>query len=528
MGLNNSIKHKLFFLLIIMGAIPFVIVIVMSTVHMIEEWEESVKRNGILRNTIISEHATELFEKNFYVLHALGINNVIIDYLKNPQEKNYQPVKFLLYDTNKIFRDKEMMALTGTDGVQLIRTDGSKLVDISGREHFKQAMNRKDFVSDVILSMSTGKMIVVLVSPVYDEKNNVVGILQRNFNLNALQNFVESQDEEEISVIILDSKGRIIANSDNKDDLTERFLNDDTYNFIYEKNIRESGIVRANINGEDSLVSYSQNSLTDWTIITVQPYKYILEQVYSEIIKYSLIGFLMLAIISAVAYFTSVRATKPILEIVKTANKIASGATNVETLKINSEDEIGEMAEAFNKMKQARDSYHFKAQTDNLTGLYNKNTFEKFFEMKLQELQEDDSKGFIALYVIDLDHFKEVNDTKGHQFGDKVLQEFSKKLKKCFRPYDCIARFGGDEFLVFIGDLPDTEIIFRKAEMINQMARELKIDGENAKISASIGIATAPQQGMDYAKIFKAADDALYHVKNNGRDDYHCNLSQAD
>ena len=355
MGLSNSIKHKLFFLLIIMGAIPFIIVIILSTMNMISEWEISVERNGILRNRIISEHITELFEKNFYVLHALGINSLIANYLKDPQARNYNAVKFLLQDTNNIFRDRNAMAITKDNGRQLVRTDGSKLVDISKREHFQQSMRGRDFVSDVILSMSTGELIVVLTVPVHDEKNNIIGIAQRNFDLKAFQDFVETQDDEEISVIILDRQSRIIANSDDGTDLAESFLNDNSYEFISAHVTRGSGIIRANVDGIDSLVSYSQNDLTDWTIITVQPYQYILNQVYAEVVKYSLIGFLMLAIVSTVAYFTSVRATKPIIDIVRNANKIASGTANVELLKIDSRDELGAIVEAFNKMRKARD-----------------------------------------------------------------------------------------------------------------------------------------------------------------------------
>ena len=70
--------------------------------------------------------------------------------------------------------------------------------------------------------------------------------------------------------------------------------------------------------------------------------------------------------------------------------------------------------------------------------------------------------------------------------------------------------------------LPGTEIIIKKAEIINQVARDLKIDGENAKITASIGIAVVPHDGMEYEEIFQSADDSLYFVKNNGRDNYHC------
>lgn len=525
MGLGNSIKHKLFFILVIMGAIPFIIVICLSSMNMIRDWEVSVKKNGDLRNKIISEHVTELFEKNFYVLHATAVNSSVIDYVKNPRPEKQKEILFLLQNTNKIFRDKNLMALTASNAEQLVRTDGSKLVNIGNRKHFHAAMEGKDYVSNVIVSMSTGEMIVVLTSPVKDENDNSVGILQRNFNIRALQDFVETQDDEETSVIILDGNGRVIVDSEKNENISaENFLNDDNYKFISELGLKNSETVHVNVNGYEALVSHSKNPLTNWTIISVQPYKYILNQVYGEILKDALIGLVMLLIVAAVSYYTSVRATRPILEITRAANIMASGNLKVESLHVNSEDEIGKMAEAFNKISSARDAYQLEAEIDTLTKLYNKKTFEIACKNKLKEFKNFGAeKKFMALYIIDLDHFKEVNDTRGHQFGDRVLEEFAAKLKKSFRPYDYVARFGGDEFLVLLTDLPNTEIISRKAEWINQFARELTVDGENAKISASIGIAVIPNEGFDYEEIFNSADKSLYFVKNNGRDGYFFN-----
>jgi diguanylate cyclase (GGDEF)-like protein len=127
----------------------------------------------------------------------------------------------------------------------------------------------------------------------------------------------------------------------------------------------------------------------------------------------------------------------------------------------------------------------------------------------------------MALYIIDLDHFKEANDTYGHQFGDKILVEFSKNLRKRFRPNDCIGRFGGDEFVVIIDNLPTLEIVTRKAREIKQVAPDLVIDGVNPGVTASIGIAIIPQDGTDYETVFKAADNALYYVKRHGRNGYY-------
>ena len=164
-----------------------------------------------------------------------------------------------------------------------------------------------------------------------------------------------------------------------------------------------------------------------------------------------------------------------------------------------------------------------------MTELFNKKTMENLCKMKLKTFNENENSNiFMAFYIIDLDHFKEVNDLLGHQFGDKVLVEFAKGLKKIFRPNDCIGRFGGDEFVVIVDSLPNMEVVIRKAEQIKQIAYNLALEGKSHFVTASIGIAIAPQNGRDYDSLFAAADKAVYHVKNSGKNGYYCELFAED
>ena len=125
-----------------------------------------------------------------------------------------------------------------------------------------------------------------------------------------------------------------------------------------------------------------------------------------------------------------------------------------------------------------------------------------------------------ALYIVDLDHFKDANDTLGHQYGDRILSEFALQLKLLCRKEDCVGRFGGDEFIVMIMGTLTEDVIRNKARAILRAARELHIDGEPSGITASIGIAVAPMHGTDYSSLFQAADKALYRVKGRGRDGF--------
>ena len=524
MGINRSIKNKLFCLLILIGALPLIIVISLGANNMINDLEETAKSKGLLRNLMVSEHVAELLQKNFYVLHAVALEPIIIDYVQKPSPELERIIFKRLNDINDLFDDNNLSAITAANADQLIRTDNSSLVNIKKRRHFKEAMQGNDFVSDVIVSMSTGEKIVVLEVPIKDENGKPIGLLQRNFDLSALQDFVETQDDDKNSVVILDRSGAVVATSNEIQKLSTAHVGDLSYATLADEIKDNFGVRRMNIDHEDSLVIYARSELTDWLILSIQPYHFILDQVYNKIAQAVFIGFLMLSIVGTAAYFLSIKFTKPIVEITKAAEEIVSGNGDIYNLEIMSNDELGKMAEAFNKIRLARDAYQLESELDKLTKLYNKTTMANLCKRKLQKSKEFNNDRFMALYVIDLDHFKEVNDTFGHQFGDEVLKEFARKLRKSFRPKDCIGRFGGDEFVVIIDNLPDINVVVRKAKQLNIVARNIIVDDIITGISASIGIAIAPYQGEDYETLFKAADEALYHVKQHGRNGYHCLL----
>lgn len=525
MEFNKGIRAKLFLFFIVMGAIPFVMLVAISARNTISELEASVKMNGSLRNMIISEHISSLIEINQHVLRSLALNPEIIQYVQSPTEDKRAVVSKILDETNIIFNDDNPMGLTGADAWQLIRTDGSTRVNLENRQHFQEAMKGRAYVSDIISSMSTGKMIVVIEVPILNAEGKPVGMVQRNFDLDALQNFVQTFDDEEISVIVMDRTGRMISNSDNVSGIGTEYAIDNKYKFILDRIYNSSGVIRIDIDDVDSLVAYSRNVDTGWMIITTRPYHYIYDQARDRAAKSLALGLIMLLFGIFIAYLFALRVTKPIIEMTNVVDDIVSGKTAIDKIEVNSDDELGQMAAAFNKIKSDRDAYRFESELDKLTELFNKKTMENLCKMKLNTFNENETANiFMAFYIIDLDHFKEVNDILGHQFGDKVLVEFARGLKKIFRPNDCIGRFGGDEFVVTVDSLPNMDVVIRKAEQIKQLAFNLKIDGKERFVTASIGIAIAPQNGRDYDSLFKTADEAVYYVKNHGKNGYYCEL----
>ncbi len=156
-----------------------------------------------------------------------------------------------------------------------------------------------------------------------------------------------------------------------------------------------------------------------------------------------------------------------------------------------------------------------EARKDPLTKLINKT----YSAQLIREAMNRSGSG--ALFIIDIDNFKSVNDNMGHLFGDEVIVSVANGIKSAFRNQDVVGRIGGDEFIVFVENLSDKEVIKKKAETVcNTIARIYTGENEKVKISASIGISMFPEDAKDYNDLFKMADHALYFTKNRGKNGY--------
>ena len=181
-----------------------------------------------------------------------------------------------------------------------------------------------------------------------------------------------------------------------------------------------------------------------------------------------------------------------------------------------------ELQQALDEVKaltRDRDAYKQESETDPLTGLLNKKGIVLRCHQLMKQTQPDEA---IALIIIDLDHFKQFNDTYGHQAGDKLLVTFAKLLKRNCTDMTAAARFGGDEFLLMV-PLPKNFSIHdirKQAQWILTSIKNMMVDGHPANVSGSIGIAIAKGQDISYDDLFRHADRALYKVKAAGRDGF--------
>ncbi|HTT07875.1 MAG TPA: EAL domain-containing protein [Gammaproteobacteria bacterium] len=171
-------------------------------------------------------------------------------------------------------------------------------------------------------------------------------------------------------------------------------------------------------------------------------------------------------------------------------------------------------------LKASESRIEFLAHHDALTGLPNRTLLQTRFEQA--QAQADRDRSHVALMFLDLDYFKNINDSLGHTVGDKLLQKVADTLKSCLRQSDTVCRLGGDEFLILLPDVTDSDITVHVASKLQEgLCQSYEIEGHHLATSCSIGISLYPDDGRDYITLLKNADTAMYYAKNNGRNTYH-------
>lgn len=156
------------------------------------------------------------------------------------------------------------------------------------------------------------------------------------------------------------------------------------------------------------------------------------------------------------------------------------------------------------------------AEYDEMTGIFNR----AYTMRNIEEILERRSCERHALFAIDVDNFKALNDSFGHQAGDQFLISLARCLKTCFQDRDIIGRMGGDEFFVLMKNISSELSVTEKAETLLRMSRDICIPYAEQNISLSVGIAIFPENGTDLEQLYASADKALYKAKNEGKDQF--------
>lgn len=388
-----------------------------------------------------------------------------------------------------------LQSLSSTDTfgrTMLILPDGTGYTSdgvttqVKDRAYFTTAMSGKRALSNPISSSVDGDNKVVLAVPVR-RNGEVTAVLGGSYDVGALSNllFADIYDGKGYSFIVT-ADGSVVSSGTTYADWSGRNFFDAYGKVKYSKGSleqmredfqeRRGGSIIVDNQGVGGYLAYEPLDCNDWVLCYV---------VSEEDAKASYVFITHYELLLGLAFLAGV------------------GALQLTMQRLNARDR--------RRLMQ-------KAEEDPLTGLLNKESTARSIT---DWLNEERCKGFQVLLMVDLDHFKEINDTYGHATGDLALKKAAQVLRGVFRETDIVGRVGGDEFMVFLKNVGNPEVVQRLMSTLNSRIHAVTVDDlPEETLSCSIGAAFYPRHGKDFTLLYENADRALYEAKRAGRNGY--------
>ena len=363
----GSIKSKLILLLLIIGILPLLIMTAFTSYSAITEAFESAEEELSVQNDLIEKEVYALMGRNFTALRLLAVNPAVQEYLTVAPENRNPSMKSMVENANALFHDNSNIIICDNKGMQVVRSDSSKPVDVSSRDYFKEAMNGNEYVSEIIVSKTTGLAIVVIEVPVKNSAGQVIGMIQRNYNISALSDLLKEAADDHTELAIFESNGKMLAHSSLGIDKDEDRIDMSGYDFINKAQTGNVGVTEVTIDGEIKLVSYVKEPQTNWVITSFRLHDVVEAHAYKEtavLIGMCVVMFILIVIIATIV---ANKAVKPIIVISNIADEISKGNLSLERIPVESDDEIGDVANAFGIMTDKLNDFFHKARKSALT-----------------------------------------------------------------------------------------------------------------------------------------------------------------
>lgn len=343
-----NIRKKLTLLLLLASAVPLIIFIGISLNTSIQLAQETAMSDNSKRAKIVQTEITSFIDKNMYGVKVLATNPTIRSYASHDPKET----KSIIIDAAKIYTDFAPMVVTNYIGTQVARTDNAPLTNVADRNFFKLAMQgQAEVISEILVSKDNGHLIAVLAAPIKDAANGTItGVIQGTVELSVLNEFVKNLSTDDVTAYILDRDGKLLAHPTKNLQKPEERVDFSNYSFVKNGLAGQSGAEEVTMGDQKMLVSYMKDEESGWLVCTEIPYSVVSAHSRNEALKISLIGLFLIVLTGAAAYALATIATKPILSLASAANRIAKGDLTVEKIAIQSKDELGLLAEAFNTM----------------------------------------------------------------------------------------------------------------------------------------------------------------------------------
>lgn len=470
--------------------------------------------------------ATSLhIDPNNYVYYGNKAGQAIGLY-RHSYERGELRIKFKAEDHRKRYR------IDGINGVPLFDSLEEKYFDPRIRPWYLAGQNTtKDIWTSVYIDFGTLDLVATRARRVLDENGDFQGVVATDMPLRALNDFVSNLDISENGIaFIVETDGRLIASScsDNVRDDSEgrkaRVYAGESGNRLQEEiyeRIKSYLGMDLELLGvqtmyfEDSAGEmihlafelFKDSAGLNWVNVVAMPDEDYLGGISDNVYRTLAIAVIATIIVIIIGLWILNWVTTDLKLLSLAVNKVGRGVIE-EPIDIRRNDEIGDLAKSFQAMQ-------YRLQTDHLTGLPNRYAMEQCLNSAVQRYREkeEDSRAFAILFV-DINDFKNINDTYGHDVGDQVLIEFALRLRTHVRPNDVVCRYAGDEFVIMLqGVLSKEDLAQIKANIEKALSEPLKMQDSSMQLSGSLGEAHFPGDAENMNDLLIIADRQMYENK---------------
>lgn len=559
-----SIRNNLRITLFILSILPIILLSVLSY-HLMTGKLIRTEKTNLEQRAVTGQQGLQIFLSGKQSeTSLLATESDIYDYTfalssdstgKNDEKILYNNAMDLLIRQSNTMPYYQNIQIFNTNNTVILSTEkqriSTKLSDNLTLSYMKATGNPACGVSGIIkkkLENGSSQYFIEIGSPIKSRLNSKItlGYLVSTLNLQSLNDYMSTLSSgKKDYAFCLDKYGNYIYHPDSryigtniKDDQLGRLVTD-----FYSGKASASGNFQYVFEATDTIYGYSILKNTGWVIIMKQDVGSVtgLARIILYIFLIGIIG------CSLVIYLAGNRIadiyTEPIMEIKNTLRVASEGNLKAQS-NIKSRNEFGELSRNLNKMLHiVRNSYNelsamheelitkeeqlrlnynhieYLAYHDVLTNLPNKMAFIERVNQTIAS--SPGSNKLHAVYFVDLDDFKTVNDTLGHEYGDNLLSQTAAHLLSLTCGDDILARAGGDEFLLFRENLDsEKEALDFAASVIESLKTPFHINNESIYVSMSIGIALYPKNGLTHTTLIKNADIAMYKSKDTGKNKY--------
>ncbi len=465
---------------------------------------------------IVSENLVKILRSEGTTIENLVAMSLIQEYLQSVRAK---------------FSDYGELMIIDLDG-RTVATSAATREPPTLPAGWRERIDRgKAVISEVFFDKGLKTRVVLIADTIRTLDGKITGVLCAKLSLNAIDRVLTDYTQTETrETYLVNGQGKILASSHLFTSAArDIYLDHAKVTKLYDH--KERPVTYASYNGTTVIGTLKIIPSLEWGVVAemdkVKAFAQITKLRHMTLL---LVGGLLVGI-GLCAYLLGLTIVRPLRRLTRGADQVAAGNLDVD-LPVNTQSEVGYLTRVFNHMvarlRRSRDELdsvnaelqaknrelHQLSITDELTGLYNRKHLMETLTAEVTRSKRNDHT--FALLVVDIDHFKLVNDTYGHQKGDEVLFRLGEIFRETVRSCDYVARYGGEEFIIMlpeVGKAGGQEV----AERIRQRVARERINPKGDRITVSLGMAMFAEHGETPEALFQQADQALYAAKTTGR-----------